>query len=290
MITAIASGKGGTGKTTVSVNLARVLSMHSPGKPVVQVIDCDVEEPNVHLFLDIQDPVEDVVYVQVPQIVRERCNGCQKCSEFCRFNAIISAGRTAMVFPEMCHSCGGCALVCPENAIRYVPRRIGVIVSGHSGNIQVVQGRLDIGVAMAPPLIRAVQKRIDRQAVAILDSPPGTSCPVIATLRFADKLLLVTEPTPFGLNDLSLAVDVARELGLSPGVVINRAGSGDDRVESFCRDAGIDVITAIPERRDVAMICSNGQLMVDQIPDTIQYFDEIIGWLGLSVAEGGPAK
>ncbi len=201
MVVAVASGKGGTGKTTVSVNLARVI-----GSPV-QILDCDVEEPNAQLFLGGRLTQSRPVVTLIPEVDDARCDGCGDCARLCQFNAIVSFGTAPLVFPELCHSCGGCARVCPTGAIREVERRIGVLETYEADDITLIQGIMDVGVAMAPPLIREV-KAAGREGVpAILDAPPGTSCPVIATIRGADCVVLVTEPTPFGLHDLALAVE-----------------------------------------------------------------------------------
>lgn len=261
MILAVASGKGGTGKTTVTVNLARVM-----GSPV-QVLDCDVEEPNAQLFLNGELRESRTVFTLVPEVDESQCDGCGDCARVCQFNAIVSFGTVPLVFPELCHGCGGCSRVCPTGAIREVERRIGVVETYVADNITLTQGTMDVGVAMAPPLIRAVKDAIDDKLPAILDAPPGTSCPVIATLRGADCVLLVTEPTPFGLHDLTLAVDVVKELGIPFGVVVNRVGVGDDRVHRFCRQEGIPLLLEIPDDRRIAEAYSRGRLVVDVLPD-----------------------
>jgi MinD superfamily P-loop ATPase len=261
MILGVASGKGGTGKTTVSVNLARVA-----GIPV-QLLDCDVEEPNAHLFLASALKSEETVAIPVPEVDESLCDACGECGRFCEYHAIVTFGTVPLVFPEMCHGCGGCTKVCPPKAIRERDRRIGTVETRESGNITLIQGRLDIGVAMAPPLIRAVKSRLKKDMPAILDAPPGTSCPVIATLRGTDYVLLVTEPTPFGLNDLRLAVDMVRALHIAFGVVINRADVGDERVHAFCREEGIPVLAEIPDDRRIAEAYSRGELIVDALPE-----------------------
>ena len=211
---AIASGKGGTGKTTVSVNLARTMAAK------VQLLDCDVEEPNTHLFLQGVRVGEEVVSIPIPVVDESLCDGCGKCSKFCQYNAIVTLGKEALIFPEMCHGCGGCTMICPVKAITESHRRIGVIEMMESENIMLIQGRLDVGVAVAPPLIRAVKKKAQDDLPVIIDAPPGTSCPVIAAVQDADMVLLVTEPTPFGLNDLMLAVEMVRALKITFGVVV----------------------------------------------------------------------
>ena len=271
MILAIASGKGGTGKTTVAVNMARVLDSD------VLLLDCDVEEPNAHLFLKGCVEAEETVSIPVPQVDESLCDGCGKCGSFCAYHAIVSFGTVPLVFPEMCHGCGGCTLVCPPKAIRETDRRIGVVETIRAGNITLIQGRLDVGVAMAPPLIRAVKAHLKGHLPAILDAPPGTSCPVIATLRDVDFVVLVTEPTPFGLHDLKLAVETVRELGTHFGVVINRVGVGDDRVHSYCIAEAIPILAEIPDDRHIAEAYSRGELIVDALPEYRGLFLDLIG-------------
>jgi MinD superfamily P-loop ATPase len=270
MILAIASGKGGTGKTTVSVNLARTLGSE------VRLLDCDVEEPNAHLFLAGERSDEENVTVPIPQVDESLCDGCGECGRFCEYRAIVSFGTTPLIFPEMCHGCGGCAKVCPRKAIRENDRRIGVVETVRAGNVTLIQGRLDVGVATAPPLIRAVKDRLRNGIPAILDAPPGTSCPVIATLRGADFVVLVTEPTPFGLHDLRLAVDMVRTLGIPFGVVINRIGIGDERVHAFCREENVPVLLEIPDDRRIAEACSRGRLIVEALPEYRGIFRNLI--------------
>jgi len=266
---AIASGKGGTGKTTVSVNLAR--TMASP----IQLLDCDVEEPNAHLFLKGDKVKDEIVEIPIPQVDESLCDGCGECSKICEYHAIVTFGTVPLIFPEMCHGCGGCTLVCPPKAITEVGRRIGVVETMASENITLVGGRLDVGVAMAPPLIRAVKERLQKAIPAILDAPPGTSCPVIAAIRDTDLVLLVTEPTPFGLNDLSLAVDMVRELKIPFGVIVNRMGSGDDRVQKYCEKEKIPITLEIPDDRRIAEAYSRGVLMVDALPEYRRFFEHL---------------
>jgi len=270
MIIAVASGKGGTGKTTVSVNLARMLESN------VQLLDCDVEEPNAHLFLQAEPKEQAVVTIPVPQVDESLCDGCGECANFCEYNAIVCFGTTPLIFPEMCHGCCGCAIVCPKKAISEIDKRIGMVETALAQNITLIQGRLDVGVAMAPPLIRAVKTRLREGMPAILDAPPGTSCPVIATLRDTDFVVLVTEPTPFGLHDLKLAVDMMQEIGIPFGVVVNRFGVGDDRVHVFCSEFNIPLLLEIPDDRRIAEAYSRGELIVDALPEYRRLFQSLI--------------
>lgn len=266
MILAIASGKGGTGKTTVAVNLARAL-----GEPV-QLLDCDVEEPNAHLFLHGSASPEEAVEIPIPEVDESLCNACGECGRICQYHAIVQLKGPPLVFPELCHGCGGCTRVCSTGAIREAGRRIGVVSTLAAGSITLIQGRLDVGVAMVPPLIRAVKARLKDGLPAILDVPPGTSCPVIVTLRGADAAILVTEPTPFGLHDLTLAVDMVRELGVPFDVVVNRVGVGDGRVHEYCRAQGIPILLEIPDDRRIAEAYSRGRLIVEALPEYRGHF------------------
>ncbi|HRZ27721.1 MAG TPA: ATP-binding protein [Spirochaetota bacterium] len=252
---AVASGKGGTGKTTVSVSLALFLA--GEGR-AVSVIDCDVEEPNVNLFLGATIGRTDEFSVLVPSVDNAACNGCGKCEQLCAYSAIVLIKDKPLVMPDLCHSCGGCELVCPERAITEAAKRTGIIETGEAGGIAFAGGRLDIGEHMSPPLIKAVKHYACRSDIRIIDCPPGTSCPVVESARGCDFLVLVTEPTPFGLNDLRLAVEMARALGLPHGVVINRAGSGDSGVDDYCAESGVSVIARIPYDRRIAEEYSRG--------------------------------
>jgi MinD superfamily P-loop ATPase len=250
----------------------------------VQLFDCDVEEPNVHLFLKGSARDEDVVTIPVPVVDESLCDACGECSRFCQYHALVSFGTKPLFFPEMCHGCGGCAKVCPRKAIREQGHRIGVVETMQAGNITLVTGRLDVDVAMAPPLIRAVKSRLRSNLPAILDAPPGTSCPVIATLRGADFVVLVTEPTPFGLNDLKLAVDMVRELVIPYGVVVNRVGVGDDRVHAFCREQDIPILLEIPDDRRIAEAYSRGELVVEALPEHRGHFLRL--WERIATTQG----
>ncbi|HOU51336.1 MAG: ATP-binding protein [Smithella sp.] len=267
---AIASGKGGTGKTTVAVNMARTL-----GVPV-QLLDCDVEEPNAHLFLKGDKIKEEIVTIPIPEVDEALCDGCGECGKFCKYHAIVTFGTVPLIFPELCHGCGGCSMVCTLKAIEETGRRIGVVETTESDNITLIGGRLDVGVAMSPPLIRAVKERLSDNMPAILDAPPGTSCPVIAAIRETDIILLVTEPTPFGLNDLSLAVEMVRQLQIPFAVIVNRMGSGDGRIHAFCNKENIPILMEIPDDRRIAESYSRGILMVDALPEYRNLFNQLI--------------
>lgn len=273
MTIAVASGKGGTGKTTVSVALAR--SCASP----VTLLDCDVEEPNAALFLGggigatggaaAGETRESPVTVPVPVIDEAACTACGACAKVCEFKAIVHIGSTVMIFPELCHSCGGCALACPSGAIREEASPIGTLTESSTEGINLVQGLLSIGHAMSPPVIRAVKRRGRELAspLTIIDSPPGTSCPMNTAVSGADGVVLVTEPTPFGLHDLTLAVKGMRKTGMPFGVVINRSDSGDNRVEAWCEREGIKVFLKIPEDRRIAEGYSSGIPLTDSVPE-----------------------
>lgn len=252
MILAIASGKGGTGKTS----LATALALRA-GLPVTYV-DCDVEEPNGHLLLKPDNTFTHIVETLVPEIDKELCDGCGTCAKLCEFNALAVVGSSPLVFDELCHSCGLCASACPKKAITEKPRKIGEVMTGTCGNVSLVQGKLDVGVAMSPPVIRAAKKQAKQEHMVILDCPPGTSCPVVEAVKGCDAVILVTEPTTFGLHDLKLAVDLMRILKLPFGVVINRDGSGDDGVEIFCKKENVKILAKIPHDRRIAEAYSNG--------------------------------
>jgi MinD superfamily P-loop ATPase len=273
MILAIASGKGGTGKTTVAVNLASAFDAE------VQLLDCDVEEPNAHLFLRGGDPSEEIVTLPVPEVDEELCDACGECGRFCEYHAILAFLSKPMLIPEMCHGCGGCALVCPRKAIHEVKRRIGVIQETQAQNVRLITGCLDIGAAMSPPLIRAVRNRAAKGIPTIIDAPPGTSCPVIASIRGADFVLLITEPTPFGLHDLRIAVDMVRAVGIPFGVAVNRVGIGDGRVHDYCREQDIPILLEIPDDRRIAEAYSRGELVVEALPEYRALFAGLLGKL-----------
>jgi len=261
MIITVASGKGGTGKTTIATNLAVALN-----RPLT-LLDCDVEEPNAHLFLRPEMTERFPFEVAVPEIIMEKCTLCGKCQELCQFNALAVLPQTVLLFPELCHSCGGCSLICPEQAVVEGRRVMGEVERGRRGQIAFVHGRLRVGEAMAPPLIRRVKQEAPSHGLTLIDAPPGTSCPVVTTLWGSDFVILVTEPTPFGLHDLELAVGAIRELQLACGLVINRADLGDRRVHEYAAREGLPVLLEIPFDRRAAELYAQGELPAAILPE-----------------------
>jgi len=251
MIVSIASGKGGTGKTTVAVNMA--LSLGD-----VQLLDCDVEEPNCHIFLKADAGGKEFVEIKVPEIDEKLCDYCGKCAEFCQYNALAVTKGIVMKFTELCHSCGGCMLVCPKKAITEAPRVIGEVRHGRKDGIDFSYGILNIGEAMATPVIKKLKKTIRGGKDVLIDAPPGTSCAVIESVKGSDYCLLVTEPTPFGLNDLKLAVEMLESMSIPHGVIINRDGMGDDKVAKYCEEKGILIHLRIPHDNRIAELYSEG--------------------------------
>jgi len=268
MIISIASGKGGTGKTTVSINLALALS----DSQSLKFLDCDVEEPNAYFFLKPELSQKIPVSIPIPEINEEKCDFCGKCAEICEYNALAVLKDTVLVFAELCHGCGGCTLLCPEKAITEKDRQIGIMEIGSTGRITFIHGKLNIGEAMSPPLIRAVKKQINPSEIVIIDAPPGTSCPVIESVKGSNFSLLVTEPTPFGLNDLKLAVETLKQMNIPHGVVLNRAGVGDNKVKNYCNRENIPILMEIPMDRKIAEAYSEGKSIIETMPEYKQKF------------------
>ena len=271
MIISIASGKGGTGKTTVATNLAVTIEDN------VQLLDCDVEEPNAHLFIRPEIYKREPVGLAVPEINTNKCTYCGKCSDLCQFRAIaVIPDTTILTFPALCHSCGGCWEVCPENAISQGKRELGFIEFGNRGNLEFIHGRLNVSEAMAPPLIRKVRYHTDSDKLTIIDAPPGTSCPVIESMRAADFVLLVTEPTPFGLHDLKLAFEMVKTLNIPTGLVVNRIGLGDGKVREFAEQSNLPFLMGIPFDRKIAEAYARGEMIVDILPEYKHKFKKLL--------------
>ena len=275
MIISVASGKGGTGKTLVATSLA--LSLKDIDK--VQILDCDVEEPNDHVFLKPIISRSETVFIPVPRVDEAKCTYCGKCAEVCTYNAIAVFKEKVLIFPELCHGCGACGYLCPEKAISEEGKAIGILEAGSAGSVEFAHGRLNIGEAMAPPIIRNVKEQANHDGTVIVDVPPGTSCPVVEAVKDSDFCLLVTEPTPFGLNDLVLAVETVRELNIPCGIVLNRVGVGDDKVEEYCQGENIPVLLTIPLDIDIARLYSRGITLVEGMPQWkesfLRLFDKI---------------
>ena len=285
MIISVASGKGGTGKTTIAVNLA--LALAKDKEKNVQFLDCDVEEPNAHLFLEPVITNSESVEIPVPKIDDKKCNYCGKCAEVCVFNAIAVTKNKVLVFPGLCHGCGACTLFCPEKAISEKGNKIGILEEGKAGYINFTHGRLNIGEPMAPPIIRKIKKKIKKDDIkgenndftnhhiTLIDAPPGTSCPVIESIKDSDYTILVTEPTPFGLHDLILAVEVLRKLKIPHGVVLNKCDIGDHKVEEYCKKNDIPLLLSIPLDRKIAVAYSKGIPIVKINPSYEQKFTQL---------------
>ena len=266
MIISVASGKGGTGKTTVATNLARSIGSG------VQLLDCDVEEPNAHLFINPLFKRSETVYTPVPEVNEEKCTYCGKCAEICQFKAIAVLNENMLVFEELCHSCGGCWEICPEGAIQEGGRELGIIEKGYSNGIEFIHGRLRVGEAMSPPLIKKVRSYQNPEKLTIIDAPPGTSCPVIASMKDSDFVLLVTEPTPFGLHDLKLAVGATQILDIPCGLVINRSDLGDRKTKEYANQMNLPILMEIPFNREIAEAYSRGEMLVDAMPEWKEKF------------------
>ena len=268
MIISIASGKGGTGKTTVATNLA-----FSLGK--AHILDCDVEEPNSHIFIKPEITSKEPVYIPVPEIDKSKCDFCGKCAEVCAFKAIAVLKTDVLVFPELCHGCGACEYFCPQKAIKEVNRTIGYIERGNKGDILFTGGKLNIGEAMASPIIKEVTHSVKPNMPNIIDAPPGTSCSMIESVTNSDYCILVTEPTPFGLNDMILSVEVLRKLKVPFGILINRADLGDNKTVEYCEKENIPILMKIPFDKNIAKTYSQGKIIVETLPEYKQKFIDV---------------
>jgi MinD superfamily P-loop ATPase len=273
---AVASGKGGTGKTTLAVCLAHALAEHGER---VTYVDCDVEEPNGHIFLRPTFEHRRPVRVLVPSMDTDGCSGCGRCSEFCQFNAIVSLRDRVLVLPDLCHGCGGCVLVCGERALSEVPHEIGAVELGRAGGIDFVHGTLTVGKPLAVPVIRAAREAVPDGGTVIIDAPPGTSCPPVEAVRGVDHVILVAEPTPFGLHDLRLAVRMVRELGLDASVVVNRSDAGGKGVREYASGEGLPIIAEMREDRAVAEAYARGELPYGASNGFRTAVDRVAGWV-----------
>lgn len=272
MVIAVLSGKGGTGKTTIATNLAWTLSRATP----VQLLDADVEEPNSHLFFEVKFEYEEQVLLLLPKVNKDKCTLCGECARVCQFGAISVFKTGVMVFDSLCHGCGACSIICPTKAIYEVPKEIGVVKLGKvDENLSFGMGLLNIGEPSGVRVIRQLKKHIDGSRITIIDAPPGTSCPVVETLRGADFALMVTEATPFGLHDLRLAVDVVKEMKIPMGIIVNRASDDYTEVEKFAKEKDIPVLERIPFDRDIAECYSRGLLFTKEDPEWFIRFEKL---------------
>jgi MinD superfamily P-loop ATPase len=281
MIISVASGKGGTGKTLVAISLALSLSDNDK----VQLLDCDVEEPNDHVFLKPEITGSQAVSIPVPRVDESKCTYCGKCAQVCAFKAIAVLGNHVLTFPQLCHGCGACSYLCPEKAISEESRETGIVDWGHSDGVGFVQGKLTVGEAMAPPVIRKVKEYTNNDGTVIIDVPPGTSCPVVEAIKGSDFCLLVTEPTPFGLNDFTLAVETVRKLGIPCGAVLNRAGVGDAGVPEYCQQENIPILLTIPLDTEIARLYSRGIPLIEGLPQWRTSFRELFNSLKVLINE-----
>ena len=280
-IISVASGKGGTGKTLVATSL--VLSLSDKGR--AQLVDCDVEEPDAHLFLKPTFTHREAVSIPVPRVDEEKCTYCGKCAEVCAYNAIAVMKEKVLIFPELCHGCGACSYLCPEGAISEQGKEIGVVEWGRSNGVRFVHGKLSIGELMALPIIRKVKQHVASEGIIIIDVSPGTSCPVVGAVKGSHFCLLVTEPTPFGLNDLVLAVEVVRQLDIPCGVVLNRSGVGDRGVEEYCLREDIPILLTIPLDTEIAAFYSRGIPLVEGMPRWRDSFLRLFNKIGEVINE-----
>jgi len=272
---AVASGKGGTGKTTISTNLAALFAETQK----VVLSDLDVEEPNSGLFIEAELLYEENKFKMIPEWIKDNCSLCGTCQDVCNFHAVIQLGTKIMVFPQLCHSCYACSELCPGEALPMIPKKMGVLKHFNNGNLSFIESRLDIGEEQAVPLIsqtiQYAKEKFADNIIKIYDAPPGTSCPVIEATKDADFVILVTEPTPFGLHDLKLAVETMRELKKYFGVIINRYGIGNNDVFEYCTKEKIPVIAKIPNDRKIAEIYSSGKLLYNQHAEVRKQLDGI---------------
>ena len=268
----MASGKGGTGKTTVAVNLA--LSLEN-----VHVFDCDVEEPNAHTLLHPKQVDTIPITVPTPVIDQDKCDLCGACADFCQFNALFVGKTKVILYEEICHSCGGCVLVCPTKAITERDRQVGIIHTDSTGEVKLTYGSLNVGEPMAVPIIKAVKSIAGADEISIIDAPPGTSCTMIETVAECAYVILATEPTPFGLHDLIMTVDVMDRIGIPYGVIINRSDIGDDETQKYLKNKGVDILMEIPFDRRIAELYSKGIPFVPELPEYRKKFQDMLEYI-----------
>lgn len=273
---AILSGKGGTGKTFVSVNLASVAKKST-------YLDCDVEEPNGHLFFKPTDIKKENVSVLLPESDTDKCNGCRKCVDFCRFNALAFVGNKLKVFKEVCHSCGGCKIICPENAINEVPKIVGHVETGTHENVTAITGMLNLGEASGVPVIKNVLSKADNNNLTIIDCPPGSACTTMESIESADYCILVAEPTAFGVHNFKMVHELVTLLGIPLGVIINKYENEDNQMEQLCKEQQLNVLARIPYSDKLAKITSNGLIATGEDKDTKNMFEEILHKVELEV-------
>lgn len=269
MIIAVASGKGGTGKTTIATNLA--VALHSEGHEV-QYADCDVEAPNGHIFMKPRITETIAVTMPAPRLDPEKCTHCEQCGEVCQFSAVVCIKDKVLFFRDLCHGCGACALICPTGAITEEPRDVGVVEIGECDGPTFIHGRLKIGEPLSPKVIAAIRERLRPDGIVVIDAPPGATCPTIEAINHTDHIVLVAEPTPFGLHDLKIACEVTRTLGIPFSIAVNRADIGDDRVIRFAEEKGVPIVLEMPHDRRVAEAYSGGELIVKALPEYRETF------------------
>ncbi len=270
----VASGKGGVGKTTVAVALADVLV--SSKNVNVLFLDCDVEEPNSYFFIKPQITQKIPIYTQIPQVDKNKCNFCAKCSKICAYNAIAVVKTEVLIFDNLCHGCGACSFFCPQKAIKEVNKEIGFIEIGEKENLKFIHGKLKIGQAIPTPLIKAVKSYINGFDFTIIDAPPGANCSVVESVKNTDFCIVVTEPTPFGLSDMIQLTQLLKRLGIKFGVIINKENLGDERVEKFCKENDIPILLKIPFLREVSFQSAKGQILTKILPEYKREFDKVI--------------
>lgn len=285
----VAAGKGGTGKTLVATSLA--LALVPDAEHRVELLDCDVEEPNADILLHPRLSHREPVHVMVPQVDKDLCTSCGLCGKTCQFSAIAVIREAVVTFPQLCAGCGACSFVCPEDAITEIARQVGVVDSGVTQDgIQFCQGRVNVGEQRSGPVTRAVKRHVHDDLITLIDAPLGTACPMQETIEGSDYCVLVTEPTPFGLSDLRVAVDTCRQLAVPCGVIINRDGVGDAGVQQYCRDEGIPVLLRIPQERAIAEAYSRGQTLAHAFPQWVASLQDVFGRVRDLVGEPTAAR